>query len=219
MFSTTQFFGNIPLCTTPASVHSFHSSSAAVTIGVHLDFVMCNDTDTGRNSGAVQSTLNPSTGRPPISSAEPEYPPLSAEEEAVHALENNQAVYQAENLTDADNYSDSSGPSNTFSDTGYDTDSVKSAGTSMTPGSRAWSFENGRRYHAFREGQYNFPNDETEQDREDIKHAMMVKLCQVLHFAPIGTSPQRVLDMGTGTGIWAIDSELCRDGSWPTARD
>jgi methylase of polypeptide subunit release factors len=26
-----------------------------------------------------------------------------------------------------------------------------------------------------------------------------------LHLAPIGDNPQRVLDLGTGTGIWAMD--------------
>ncbi len=72
---------------------------------------------------------------------------------------------------------------------------------------REYTFENGRRYHKFREGQYNFPNDDSEQDREDMKHAMVVNLCQTLHFAPIGKDPGNILDMGTGTGIWAIESE------------
>lgn len=60
----------------------------------------------------------------------------------------------------------------------------------------------------FREGAYNFPNDESEQDREDMKHAMVLDLCGgKLHFADIGKNPQNILDMGTGTGIWAIESE------------
>jgi hypothetical protein len=76
-------------------------------------------------------------------------------------------------------------------------------------------FENGRRYHKFREGAYNFPNDETEQDREDMKHAMVVNLCgRRLHFADIGENPQNILDMGTGTGIWAIESESLFLGNW-----
>lgn len=41
-----------------------------------------------------------------------------------------------------------------------------------------------------------------------MKHAMVVNLCGGrLHFAPIGENPQNILDMGTGTGIWAIESE------------
>jgi SAM-dependent methyltransferase len=67
-------------------------------------------------------------------------------------------------------------------------------------------FENGRRYHRFREGTYQFPNDESEQEREAMKHAMVVNLCGgKLHYAPI-ESPQSIIDVGTGTGIWAIDA-------------
>lgn len=57
------------------------------------------------------------------------------------------------------------------------------------------------------------PNDENEQERLDIHHV----LCkQTLHgkllLAPI-QSPQRVLDLGTGTGIWAIEF-----GTYPLAQ-
>jgi methylase of polypeptide subunit release factors len=46
------------------------------------------------------------------------------------------------------------------------------------------------------------PNDEDEQDRLDILHAMMVQLVDgELVWAPIGLNPGRVLDIGTGTGI------------------
>ena len=39
----------------------------------------------------------------------------------------------------------------------------------------------------------------------DLMHAqMMLLLDNNLYFAPI-SNPQRVLDLGTGTGIWAID--------------
>lgn len=44
------------------------------------------------------------------------------------------------------------------------------------------------------------------QQREDMKHAMVKMLCGQLHFAPIGGHPQEILDIGTGTGIWAIES-------------
>lgn len=95
-----------------------------------------------------------------------------------------------------------------MTDPGYETDTIGSASSSLASSVRNYMFENGRRYHRFRQGAYNFPNDETEQDREDMKHAMVVNLCGgQLHFAPIGENPQNILDMGTGTGIWAIESE------------
>ncbi|KAF3064827.1 hypothetical protein GL218_02377 [Daldinia childiae] len=90
-------------------------------------------------------------------------------------------------------------------DGGYESDSETSASTSVSSSIWDFSFENGRRYHKFREGRYNFPNDDVEQEREDMKHAMVKLLCQKLHFAPIGDNPHEILDVGTGTGIWAIE--------------
>ncbi|KAH8777321.1 hypothetical protein F5883DRAFT_543312 [Diaporthe sp. PMI_573] len=48
------------------------------------------------------------------------------------------------------------------------------ATTSMSSSVRDYAFENSRRYHKFQEGRYHFPNDEPEQEREDMKHAMIV---------------------------------------------
>ncbi|KAL2142528.1 hypothetical protein VTI28DRAFT_1085 [Corynascus sepedonium] len=90
-------------------------------------------------------------------------------------------------------------------DDGYGTDSNTTASTSLAESVRDYIFENGRRYHRFREGRYNFPNDDVEQQREDMKHAMVKMLCGQLHFAPIGERPHEILDIGTGTGIWAIE--------------
>ena len=49
------------------------------------------------------------------------------------------------------------------------------------------------------------PNDDAEQDRMDLCHHIW-QLCLdgVLFRAPISSKPQNVLDLGTGTGIWAI---------------
>lgn len=70
-------------------------------------------------------------------------------------------------------------------------------------------YENGRRYHGYREGQYPLPNDEIEQDRLDmIHHIYRMLVGGALYLAPITTDrppPNRVLDVGTGTGIWAIE--------------
>lgn len=93
-----------------------------------------------------------------------------------------------------------------FTDDGYDTESVSGDSTSLASSVRDYVFENNRRYHKYKEGRYLIPNDDPEQEREDMKHAMIVHLCGgKLHFAPL-EDPQEILDIGTGTGIWAIDS-------------
>ncbi|KAE8151265.1 S-adenosyl-L-methionine-dependent methyltransferase [Aspergillus avenaceus] len=67
------------------------------------------------------------------------------------------------------------------------------------------SIQNGRRYNAYREGEYALPNDEEEQDRMDLLHHIYnLILNGEIHTAPL-KNPQRVLDLGTGTGIWAVD--------------
>jgi len=101
-------------------------------------------------------------------------------------------------------------------DAGYYTDTASTASTSISSSVRDYAFENGRRYHKYREGTYQFPNDEPEQAREDMKHAMLVNLCDGrLHYAPLG-NPQNIIDLGTGTGIWCMDSKFCcySDASW-----
>ncbi|KAH8893673.1 S-adenosyl-L-methionine-dependent methyltransferase [Thozetella sp. PMI_491] len=90
-------------------------------------------------------------------------------------------------------------------DEGYDSDATSRGSTSISSSVRDYAFENNRRYHKFQEGRYHFPNDESEQERENMKHAMVVNLMNgKLHLAPV-ENPQTVLDVGTGTGIWAID--------------
>lgn len=38
-------------------------------------------------------------------------------------------------------------------------------------------------------------------------HELLLKVFNgEIHLAPIGTNPQRIIDIGTGTGIWAIDA-------------
>lgn len=93
------------------------------------------------------------------------------------------------------------------SDAGYESDGRSSTTSSIASSFREFLYENGRRYHKFRPGRYNFPNDESEQEREDMKHGCLLLLCQSLHLAPI-LNPHEILDIGTGTGIWAIDSEF-----------
>lgn len=69
-----------------------------------------------------------------------------------------------------------------------------------------YTYENGRRYHSYREGHYVLPNDDQEQDRQDLLHHVRnLVLNGALFRAPLNSNIQRVLDIGTGTGIWAID--------------
>ncbi|OJJ79327.1 class I SAM-dependent methyltransferase [Aspergillus glaucus CBS 516.65] len=77
--------------------------------------------------------------------------------------------------------------------------------TSITSSAMKYTYENGRRYHSYHEGEYVLPNDEQEQDRLDLSHHIYKMLFRgALYRAPID-EPRRVLDIGTGTGIWAID--------------
>ena len=82
---------------------------------------------------------------------------------------------------------------------GYET--ASSGSTSVTSSVYAHTYENGRRYQHFKNGRYPIPNDDEELNREDMKHAMLMELCDgELFYAPIGDKVQNILDIGTGTG-------------------
>ncbi|KAI6435171.1 hypothetical protein MCOR22_009332 [Pyricularia oryzae] len=73
--------------------------------------------------------------------------------------------------------------------------------------------ENGRTYHKFKEGKYPLPNDEPEQDRLDFQHQVYkLSLEGKLYQAPV-ENPRNVLDVATGTGIWAIEFAQENPGS------
>ncbi|KAL9017170.1 MAG: hypothetical protein Q9185_005499 [Variospora sp. 1 TL-2023] len=78
--------------------------------------------------------------------------------------------------------------------------------TSIASSITDYKFEHGRRYHAYKEGRYLLPNDEAEQDRMDLQyHALRLAFGDQMIFAPVSEKLGRVLDAGTGTGIWAED--------------
>lgn len=93
---------------------------------------------------------------------------------------------------------------------GYDSGfgEVASSTTSISSSIMRYREENGRTYHAYKEGIYAFPNDSPEADRLDLQH----HLCSLTFDGKLFTAPipkdkklNHVLDVGTGTGIWAID--------------
>lgn len=52
---------------------------------------------------------------------------------------------------------------------------------------------------------YPFPNDEQELDRLDMQHHIWKQINDSkLYFAPL-QDPKRILDIGTGSGIWPIE--------------
>ncbi|KAH6983509.1 S-adenosyl-L-methionine-dependent methyltransferase [Ilyonectria sp. MPI-CAGE-AT-0026] len=69
--------------------------------------------------------------------------------------------------------------------------------------------ENGRTYHRYKDGKYNFPNDDEESDRLDLQHHLfLLTFDNKLGLAPPnrpGAKVRTVLDVGTGTGVWAMD--------------
>jgi hypothetical protein len=94
---------------------------------------------------------------------------------------------------------------------------------SLTESMTDFPMENGRRYHRYHAGcmlpvlsshaglviltdlAYRYPCDEDELDRMDMLHAMVKLVCEgSLHLSPLN-NPQRILDVGAGSGIWAME--------------
>ncbi|KAK3989324.1 putative methyltransferase [Cladorrhinum sp. PSN332] len=155
------------------------------------------------------SSNNPSTPKGPLSKAATPIPDPPPEDEAIseddhldHHDQNPQLeVIEVEHGAPEEDE---------FLAEGWDgSSSGSNASTSITSSIYNHSYENGRRYHAYKYGRYPIPNDDLEQNREDMKHAMMMELTDgKLFLAPIvgdNGGPQKVIDIGTGTGIWAIE--------------
>ncbi|KFY88881.1 hypothetical protein V500_06064, partial [Pseudogymnoascus sp. VKM F-4518 (FW-2643)] len=96
-----------------------------------------------------------------------------------------------------------------FDDEAFDSGSSVggSAFTSITSSVlRGEVAEGGRTYAVYGKEEYGLPMDDTELNRLDMSHAKYYGLIEKKRFlAPIGDSPQKILDLGCGTGIWCID--------------
>ncbi|KAI3545022.1 hypothetical protein CSPX01_05228 [Colletotrichum filicis] len=90
-----------------------------------------------------------------------------------------------------------------------DLESIASSSTSITASILDYRIENGRTYHRYKDGKYIFPNDARESDRLDQQHEIFIyTLDGKLGLAPPckpDSKVGRVLDVGTGTGVWAVD--------------
>ncbi|KAJ0361704.1 hypothetical protein COL26b_013627 [Colletotrichum chrysophilum] len=87
--------------------------------------------------------------------------------------------------------------------------SVNLSTSSVTSSVLEYRQENGRTYHGYKEGKYMLPNDDREVDRLDLQHNLFIRTFD----GRLATAPpndpdakvKNVLDVGTGSGIWAMD--------------
>ncbi|KAJ4287071.1 hypothetical protein N0V88_007765 [Collariella sp. IMI 366227] len=87
-----------------------------------------------------------------------------------------------------------------FTQSGQSTSSA-----SLSPSLYEFVLEHGRTFHKYKEGKYFLPNDEREQHRLDLQHTISKMLLKgKLGLAPV-ENPAHVIDLATGTGIWAIE--------------
>ncbi|KAK4132171.1 S-adenosyl-L-methionine-dependent methyltransferase [Trichocladium antarcticum] len=88
-------------------------------------------------------------------------------------------------------------------------DGEESDTTSLDSGIFRFREENGRTYHAYKEGRYYMPNDKQERDRLDLSHEIFLKMFDgQLYISPAGRDGRplgRVFDGGCGTGVWSIE--------------
>lgn len=78
----------------------------------------------------------------------------------------------------------------------------------IVPG-KGFYVENGREFQAWHRGQYLSPIDEPELDRLDAMHKFFLVSRGYLLYSPHidldSISNLRILDLGCGTGMWALD--------------
>nr|OQO25088.1 hypothetical protein B0A51_06369 [Rachicladosporium sp. CCFEE 5018] len=88
-------------------------------------------------------------------------------------------------------------------DSGYSEAALSTA--SITSSVFDYEEEYGRSYHAFRRGKYVMPNDLGEQERMDIHYHSIRLVLDNKHWICPFKDPKQIIDIGTGTGIWAVD--------------
>lgn len=87
-----------------------------------------------------------------------------------------------------------------------DNDSIASSSASLSESILDYRKIHGRTFQSSQTTEYWGPNDDKQNNGLDIAHHFITRLKgDRLFEAPIKGAPSKVLDVGTGTGIWAID--------------
>ncbi|TQN65800.1 Secondary metabolism regulator LAE1 [Colletotrichum shisoi] len=149
----------------------------------------------------------PEPGSPPTGGPAEGREPAEEREPADEAAETTEATQPAPAAPEEEHHpqleADPDVASDTASNYGYASDVSDTA--SATSSIFHYQYENGRRYHAYRAGQYLLPNDDKEQERLDMTHHVFLLTLKGELCATRLQNPQNILDIGTGTGIWAIE--------------
>ena len=88
-----------------------------------------------------------------------------------------------------------------YSDYTYDPDEIVETARTEASSTHDYKYENGRRYHAYREGSYPMPNDDLNNEHERIGHLIFSLLLKYRLYLPPIDEPKNVIDLGTGIGL------------------
>lgn len=128
----------------------------------------------------------------PATAAAPAAPAPAAEPTRVEQVPDDSLEANPVALAEDDGYSDSG--------------SILDSTVSLTESIFDYRKLHGRTYQKPQTTEYWIPNDEQQNVGLDIiHHVLTMALGHKLYLAPITETPEKVLDLGTGTGIWAVD--------------
>lgn len=96
-------------------------------------------------------------------------------------------------------------PNEDDADSGYAASITGTDTTSLLSFIARYREENGRTYHSYGSTEHWGPNDDKAQDQQDLSHHLWTLALKGCHYLAPVHEPKHILDIGTGTGIWAIE--------------